>query len=103
EPRSFHSENVCLTGVRSDFSFFFFSSRRRHTRSKRDWSSDVCSSDLVYTLFREIQVQGKQRSLMGFVLLYTVQQVGVTGKVMRCSGVILQTMIRIRPLNYILN
>src|SRR5437868_10364682 len=28
------------------FFFFFFSSRRRHTRSKRDWSSDVCSSDL---------------------------------------------------------
>src|SRR2546428_1786235 len=26
---------------------FFFSSRRRHTRSDRDWSSDVCSSDLV--------------------------------------------------------
>src|SRR5699024_11788742 len=25
---------------------FFLSSRRRHTRSKRDWSSDVCSSDL---------------------------------------------------------
>src|SRR5699024_4289323 len=28
--------------------FFFFSSRRRHTRSKRDWSSDVCSSDLFH-------------------------------------------------------
>src|SRR6266849_8208728 len=28
------------------FLFFFFSSRRRHTRSTRDWSSDVCSSDL---------------------------------------------------------
>src|SRR5690606_21730275 len=27
-------------------SFFFFSSRRRHTRFSRDWSSDVCSSDL---------------------------------------------------------
>src|SRR5690349_23380315 len=26
--------------------YFFFSSRRRHTRSLRDWSSDVCSSDL---------------------------------------------------------
>src|SRR5436309_6275883 len=26
---------------------FFFSSRRRHTRFSRDWSSDVCSSDLV--------------------------------------------------------
>src|SRR5206468_5908796 len=30
-----------LSGV-----LFFFSSRRRHTRSDRDWSSDVCSSDL---------------------------------------------------------
>src|SRR5216684_7845141 len=28
-------------------SFFFFSSRRRHTRCSRDWSSDVCSSDLA--------------------------------------------------------
>src|SRR3989440_7058387 len=33
--------------------FFFFSSRRRHTRSDRDWSSDVCSSDLVGMTFRE--------------------------------------------------
>src|SRR5256886_9945917 len=30
------------------FSCFFFSSRRRHTRFDCDWSSDVCSSDLVY-------------------------------------------------------
>src|SRR5690606_39682290 len=30
------------------FSFFFFSSRRRHTRFSRDWSSDVCSSDLCF-------------------------------------------------------
>src|SRR5260370_33269997 len=29
-------------------SIFFFSSRRRHTRFKCDWSSDVCSSDLVW-------------------------------------------------------
>src|SRR5439155_13556058 len=29
------------------FIFFFFSSRRRHTRWPRDWSSDVCSSDLL--------------------------------------------------------
>src|SRR6266496_3250653 len=36
--------------------FFFFSSRRRHTRSLRDWSSDVCSSDLVGR-----QVLGQQR------------------------------------------
>src|SRR5205807_3589861 len=30
--------------------FFFFSSRRRHTRLQGDWSSDVCSSDLVLQL-----------------------------------------------------
>src|SRR5690606_17962699 len=30
--------------------FFFFSSRRRHTRFSRDWSSDVCSSDLTVAL-----------------------------------------------------
>src|SRR3989449_9206952 len=36
---------------------FFFSSRRRHTRCSRDWSSDVCSSDLLghsaFTLFAD--------------------------------------------------
>src|SRR6266550_9548716 len=33
-----------------DLFFFFFSSRRRHTRCSRDWSSDVCSSDLISVL-----------------------------------------------------
>src|SRR5256885_11559428 len=33
--------------------FCFFSSRRRHTRLQGDWSSDVCSSDLVITLLRQ--------------------------------------------------
>src|SRR2546430_6934929 len=32
---------------------FFFSSRRRHTRFDCDWSSDVCSSDLMLELFRK--------------------------------------------------
>src|SRR5215203_7213197 len=35
------------------FFFFFFSSRRRHTRYWRDWSSDVCSSDLPYAITEE--------------------------------------------------
>src|SRR5436309_5266448 len=35
------------------FFFFFFSSRRRHTRFSRDWSSDVCSSDLPCRLQRQ--------------------------------------------------
>src|SRR2546422_7080875 len=30
------------------YHIFFFSSRRRHTRCSRDWSSDVCSSDLAW-------------------------------------------------------
>src|SRR5438874_13525551 len=34
--------------------YFFFSSRRRHTRSLRDWSSDVCSSDLLSILYMEL-------------------------------------------------
>src|SRR5699024_11599201 len=37
---------------------FFFSSRRRHTRSKRDWSSDVCSSDLLL-LYHQMIGTGK--------------------------------------------
>src|SRR5207249_9478065 len=36
-----------MKASRSLVFFFFFSSRRRHTRSIRDWSSDVCSSDLI--------------------------------------------------------
>src|SRR2546430_10989658 len=36
------------TGLVYDFSVFFFSSRRRHTRFDCDWSSDVCSSDLYF-------------------------------------------------------
>src|SRR5256885_3430453 len=37
---------VFHVGRQSYQSFFFFSSRRRHTRLQGDWSSDVCSSDL---------------------------------------------------------
>src|SRR5256886_5824943 len=39
----------CVT-VSVVYGFFFFSSRRRHTRFDCDWSSDVCSSDLSYVL-----------------------------------------------------
>src|SRR5699024_12396398 len=41
------SATCCLLILRAEscVAYFFFSSRRRHTRSKRDWSSDVCSSD----------------------------------------------------------
>src|SRR5258707_11689629 len=39
---------------------FFFSSRRRHTRYWRDWSSDVCSSDLLLPGFVELEVVGEE-------------------------------------------
>src|SRR2546427_4833187 len=38
-------------------SFFFFSSRRRHTRFDCDWSSDVCSSDLLQRVLQAMPVQ----------------------------------------------
>src|SRR5438876_8577496 len=38
--------------------FFFFSSRRRHTRWTGDWSSDVCSSDLSYGPFTNEELVG---------------------------------------------
>src|SRR2546421_5804846 len=41
--------------------FFFFSSRRRHTRSDRDWSSDVCSSDLTRANGAPVSAAGKRR------------------------------------------
>src|SRR5260370_3107496 len=48
--------------------FFFFSSRRRHTRFKCDWSSDVCSSDLVRcpraSLGRPTSVRSQGRRLL---------------------------------------
>src|SRR2546427_7616514 len=45
------------------FLFFFFSSRRRHTRFDCDWSSDVCSSDLALTLNAERQSEVLQAQL----------------------------------------
>src|SRR5256885_10058455 len=55
--------NVAYVGVidvvtveNGDRTIFFFSSRRRHTRLQGDWSSDVCSSDLLG--HEEIVVQG---------------------------------------------
>src|SRR5690606_39643326 len=46
----------------------FFSSRRRHTRFSRDWSSDVCSSDLATTVVDDLknlfgEVEGMSKAL----------------------------------------
>src|SRR3989449_10082863 len=59
------------------FLFFFFSSRRRHTRCSRDWSSDVCSSDLLGNRDGEVlddpeSFKTKEESKLG-VLEYILQ------------------------------
>src|SRR2546422_6974422 len=59
--------------------FFFFSSRRRHTRCSRDWSSDVCSSDLFLMQHIPDRIF---RPVIGWIVL---------------SMVILQTIHRLRP------
>src|SRR5699024_11610473 len=61
---------------------FFFSSRRRHTSSKRDWSSDVCSSDLVviqstligggYATGREVVQYGAGYGALGWITGLTI-------------------------------
>src|SRR6266498_5049903 len=63
--------------MKRSFFFFFFSSRRRHTRCGRDWSSDVCSSDLpggetpeqmakrVDALIEELRELGRHSLLFG--------------------------------------
>src|SRR5271167_4930796 len=49
------------------FLLFFFSSRRRHTRSKRDWSSDVCSADLKWRVlfFRDQELSNDALKAFG--------------------------------------
>src|SRR5690606_40232220 len=49
------------------FSFFFFSSRSRHTRFSRDWRSDVCSSDLRIDTLGERALARMRRTDVGFV------------------------------------
>src|SRR3989475_1709377 len=48
--------------------FFFFSSRRRHTRFDCDWSSDVCSSDLLLCLLHPLRVSHRNAWLQQMAL-----------------------------------
>src|SRR2546430_13584701 len=62
--------NEYIVGVYYVFFFFFFSSRRRHTRFDCDWSSDVCSSDLL----KGLQVSpspGVSTSVLHFATIIT--------------------------------
>src|SRR5437899_10147891 len=56
--------------------FFFFSSRRRHTRCLSDWSSDVCSSDLVIALPADHYLTATERRDVMLDLGDVVQSLG---------------------------
>src|SRR3712207_8499323 len=53
--------NFCFIMHARFIIFFFFSSRRRHTRYWRDWSSDVCSSDLDL----QMRARGYETEMIG--------------------------------------
>src|SRR5437868_10550650 len=63
---------------------FFFSSRRRHTRSKRDWSSDVCSSDLNRFTHTDTKPGEFSTSQMGDDGIQAVMPAGTAGSFEPC-------------------
>src|SRR6266481_8100487 len=68
--------------------FFFFSSRRRHTRWNCDWSSDVCSSDL--------HMESSSFSGIGMIKVYFHPGATVAGAIAQMNSVA-QTVLRIMP------
>src|SRR2546421_9231479 len=72
------SRALSIPMVFGDYFFFFFSSRRRHTRSDRDWSSDVCSSDLIIAV-GGVVAAGR----IGKKLIATVGGIVRTGRVVK--------------------
>src|SRR5256885_16375738 len=64
---------------------FFFSSRRRHTRLQGDWSSDVCSSDLIYPIEPSLRLA---IDVCRFVTIegMSVNPISVSGYHMREAG-----------------
>src|SRR5439155_12585175 len=82
---------ICGSSSISCHSSFFFSSRRRHTRWPRDWSSDVCSSDLTAALIAVLTGCGLGRQQFrdehtDQVAVTEVQIVGGSGSVVVRSG-----------------
>src|SRR5207245_968717 len=60
--------------------FFFFSSRRRHTRCYRDWSSDVCSSDLPASPSQVVRAVGFDQPFFdGAPIILHVEMYGYVG------------------------
>src|SRR5207253_8384498 len=66
--------------------FFFFSSRRRHTRWPRDWSSDVCSSDLLPQGVRLAVEAAQEKKAAGITVLDLTAAGAFTDYFIVCTG-----------------
>src|SRR5215510_8918424 len=67
--------------------FFFFSSRRRHTRWPRDWSSDVCSSDLdVMRILRDGGRTGTGMRLSKFTGAMVIVEIALSAALLTGAG-----------------
>src|SRR5690625_6110573 len=77
----------------TDFVILLFSSRRRHTRWPRDWSSDVCSSDL--SVAEHLAAQGRDVSDLRQIVLHLGN--GASASAVR-AGVPVDTSMGLTPL-----
>src|SRR5439155_2281261 len=68
----------CRSNHRRVVRYFFFSSRRRHTRWPRDWSSDVCSSDLLPPVPPAPEGEVEKRFPGVRVFVHEIQVIGST-------------------------
>src|SRR3712207_7097304 len=75
-------------------SFLFFSSRRRHTRYWRDWSSDVCSSDLQQKEFLRLAHDSNDRQLRIVNDLLSVANIESNSIVLRMQEADLSILVR---------
>src|SRR5687768_18280248 len=64
--------------------FVIFSSSRRHTMCSRDWSSDVCSSDLILPLYTERTTRGARK--LGLLLLHFILPVLAADRQLFAAG-----------------
>src|SRR5437868_9804474 len=78
---------------------FFFSSRRRHTRSKRDWSSDVCSSDLVEAEARRAERSPDPDSTDLYFRARALMNRGSTAEYLKPAEALLERALALDPDN----
>src|SRR3712207_792922 len=71
----------------------FFSSRRRHTRYWRDWSSDVCSSDLVRARAHIEELRGGRTAVVVTELPYGVKKGGDEGVIRKIADLVKESVL----------